>query len=341
MRRKDFSGDEAAGPARNAGTGNGSPPPSSLRNYRPGIRSAIFILLSLCILTGISAAAIQTSLGSTVHLSGTSYGGSSVYLFVTGPNLPSGGAALNTIAAGEGRTKVSVDVDGTWSYDWDTHGIPLDAGSYTVWVVDAPVGRTELAGHDYATITVMFSRPSVSVVTPAVPGSLEVNAVPGNSSVVVAGQYRGMTPLTLNNLAPTSYTVTVSHFGYRPITRSVTVDAGSTTVMNVTLALQTGTIRIVTDPDAALISLDGRNAGRSPLTLQDISVGNHTVAAQREGYRNTVQVVSVLTGQTVNVSLALPAATPSPTATKAGNAISCAALSVAAGLLAYAGFRRR
>lgn len=303
-------------------------------------RATCLGLLALCILSGISAAAIHTTLGSDVHLSGISYGSSNVYLFVTGPNLPPEGAALNNVAAGGGMTRVSVDVDGSWSYDWDTHALPLDAGSYTVWVVDAPVGRTELAGHDYATITVTFSRPYVSVSAPVLPGSLEIHAIPDNSSVVVGGQYRGMTPLTLRDLSPASYTVTVSHFGYKPSTRSVAVEAGSTTVMNVTLAPQTGGLRIVTSPNAARIHIDGRDAGISPLTLQDIAVGNHTVVAHQEGYRTTEQAVSVPAGQIANVSLTLLPSTPAPSATQAGNAGTPVLLAIMAGIAGYAILRR-
>jgi len=298
-------------------------------------------ILALCFLPGTAAAAIQTFLGSTLHLAGISYGSSSVYLFVTGPNLPSEGAALNNIAAGEGRTQVSVDVDGSWSYDWDTHAVPLDAGSYTVWVVDAPVGRSGLSGHDYSTITVMFSRPYVSISTPVVPGSLEVHAVPENSSVVVGGQYRGMTPLTIGDLAPATYTVTVSHFGYHQVVRSVPVEGGSTTVITVTLAPQTGSIRIVSEPLGAGIILDGNYTGTAPLTLRDIPAGNHTIVAKHEGYTDKEQVVSVPAGMTVNVSLMLGATSPAPSATRAGEAVSSAVvLSAAAGIIVYAALRR-
>ncbi|HPD74923.1 MAG TPA: PEGA domain-containing protein [Methanoregulaceae archaeon] len=305
------------------------------------VRAGCCILLALCILPGISSAAIHTTLGSDVHLSGISYGSSNVYLFVTGPNLPMEGAAPNNIAAGGGMTRVGVDVDGSWSYDWDTHAIPLDAGSYTVWVVDAPVGRAELAGHDYATITVTFSRPYVSVPAAVVPGSLEIHAIPENSSVVVGGQYRGMTPLTLRDLSPGPYIVTISHFSYKPSTRSVTVEAGSTTVMNVTLAPQTGGLRIVTSPNAARIQIDGRDAGISPLTLQDIAVGNHTVVAHQEGYRTTEQEVSVPAGQTVNISLTLLPSTPAPSATQAGNAGITVLLAIMAGIAGCAILRRK
>jgi hypothetical protein len=63
-----------------------------------------------------------------------------VYLFVTGPNLPSAGAKLSnpSVAAvtDDPDTFVSRSVsDGRWSYKWQTSG-RLDAGTYTIFAVD-------------------------------------------------------------------------------------------------------------------------------------------------------------------------------------------------------------
>ena len=134
-----------------------------------------------------------------------------VYLFLTGPNLPVNGVALDNInlpADEGGFTKVPVD-GGTdkWTYDWGTNNLGgrLDAGTYTVWVVDGPNDRSSLANADYATISVTLSSPTVSVETPgtpAVPPSLAVGSTPDNSSVSVDGQYLGKTPYATDNLGP-------------------------------------------------------------------------------------------------------------------------------------------
>ena len=335
------------GRADRAGVGNASPDGRSCRGSLPGVSrpspgATVMAALALCMLAGGAAASIQTSLGTSVHLAGISYGSSSVYLFLTGPNLPADGVALDNVASVGGMTRVDVDSDGSWSYDWDTHALPLDEGTYTVWAVDSPVGRTGLSGHDYATIAVTFTSPGLSVSVPVIPGTLEIHAVPENASVVLNGRYQGMAPVTAGDLSPGSYTVTVSHFGYHPVTRPVTVESGSTTVMNVTLALSTGSVRIATDPNGSRIFLDGNSVGNAPLTLQDIPTGNHTVTAEREGFDPAMQAIAVPADQTVNVSLTLLPRNPAtPNVTMAGTTVVPLAVTLATCLALPVALRRR
>ena len=76
-----------------------------------------------------------------------------MYLFLTGPNLPVNGVALNDITARADKgyfTEVSVDSNDHWEYPWGTNAIDerLDAGTYTVWVVNRPLDRSQLAKAD-------------------------------------------------------------------------------------------------------------------------------------------------------------------------------------------------
>lgn len=293
---------------------------------RPEIRPACIVclgILALCLIPAGVSAAVHASTGDTIHLSGTAYS-TDVYLFLTGPNLPSDGAALDP-ASGGGYTMVSVDADNRWNYAWDTHRPALDAGTYSIWVVDAPVGVSGLSGHDYSRITVTLSRPSVSISgdRAVVPGTLRVTAVPENSSVVVNGEYRGETPLVVTGLFPATYPITISHFGYRPVTRPVAIESGATTVMNVSLAPYPGSIRVDTEPPGTRILLDGSVAGISPLTLEDVPAGIHTITAEREGYTNTESTVTVAGNRTASLSLTLERPGIFPSATRAGDPVSC------------------
>lgn len=138
---------------------------------RHGVRFAMVSIL-LMIVIACSAAALGATLGDTVYLSGMSYGNPSVYLFLTGPNLPVNGVALDDLtfpAEDGGVTRVSVGDDGKWSFDWDTHaaGGFLDEGSYTVWVVNAPADRSRLKGLEYRTLQVTLASPGLSTAASA------------------------------------------------------------------------------------------------------------------------------------------------------------------------------
>jgi len=117
------------------------------------------------------AAAVTAYPGSEITLTGTSTGSDTVYLFITGPNLPSAGGRLEDpdtpVQTGdpESFTTVTVDADDRWTYRWRTGEAGLDPGTYTVYAVDAPVDRSDLSGRGYTTIPVTLGTPPGTPVT--------------------------------------------------------------------------------------------------------------------------------------------------------------------------------
>lgn len=279
------------------------------------------VLAALLFFFSVSVAAGQTQafIGSTVTLSGYSYTGNTVWLFLTGPNLPPNGVALDNIyrpADNGGATPVDVEGDGHWVYQWNT-GVgsgSLDAGSYTIWVADGPADLSHLSAFEYSTISVILSKPFITARTsggfgpspePAPPGSMELGSVPGGASVVINNIYKGMTPLTVSGLDPGSYNVTFSHFGYAKLSTPVTVESGSISEVNATLVPLTGSLSVNTTPPGALLTLDGSAAGTSPATLPDLRQGSHTLNVTKEGFVTQVLPVLITADQTTTIDVML------------------------------------
>ena len=89
-----------------------------------------------------------------------------------------------------------------------------------------------------------------------------------------------MTPATFSNLYSGSHTVYVSKSGYSSVSRTVTVSAGSTTQVSVTLsqiAQDTGSIYMVTTPQGANAYVDGTYYGITPALATGLTAGNHEV----------------------------------------------------------------
>jgi hypothetical protein len=116
------------------------------------------VLLLLAFSAVAAASAVTVYPGSVVTLAGTSTGSDTVYFFVTGPNLPSAGGRLEDpatpVRSGDPAsfTAVAVGADDRWTYRWRTGEVGLDPGTYIVYVVDAPVDRSNLP----ATVTRPF-----------------------------------------------------------------------------------------------------------------------------------------------------------------------------------------
>ena len=273
----------------------------------------------LVLITCVSASGeITAYIGDTVPLSGYSYGSSSVYLFLTGPNLPVNGVALSDITAraDEGHfTEVSVDSNDQWEYPWSTNAMNgrLDAGSYTVWVVNRPLDRSRLAKTDYSTVSIRLGIPVIKVNSPIIPGTLVLNTSPSDASVLIDDVFRGRTPLIIETIDPGPYRVTFSRSGFAKLSTPVWVDSAKTTEVSGELMPLTGSLNITTIPPGTNIFLDTIAGGVTPLSIPDIPVGNHTLTFEKEGYVTAEQVIMVREDRTteINISL-LPASQPVP-----------------------------
>jgi hypothetical protein len=292
-----------------------------MQTHHTVIVSCMIFLAGLFLITSVSAApGIQASLGEIIPLSGYSYGSQTVYLFLTGPNLPVNGVALNDISkrADEGGfTRVQVDSDDHWSYKWGTANIGgrLDEGTYTIWVVNGPNDRSRLSEAEYRTISVTLGKPSITVDTPVLPGSMDLRSVPDGASVMMAEQYRGTTPLTIPDILPGTYDVVFSRFGYQKLSTRVPVEAGRFTEVTVTLVPDTGSLAITSVPAGARVMVDGENTGIAPLVAGNLTGRNHTITVSLDGYTSVPLNVMVIPGQTVPVTIRLTPMLPQKTET--------------------------
>jgi hypothetical protein len=278
----------------------------------------IILVIGCLSLTSFASASlgIEAYRGDTITLQGYSYGSPTVYLFLTGPNLPVNGVALHDITAraDEGHfTEVSVDGNDHWVYKWGTNTIGggLDTGTYTVWVVNGPNDRSRLNDAEYRTISVELGTPTITVATHAIPGAMALNTIPEGASVVIGDEYRGSTPLTIGGFEPGMYTVIFSRFGYSKLSTPVRVESGKTTEVMGTLHPLTGSLEITTTPPGARILLDTISQGIDPVTLADLAMGNHTLTVVKEGYVTTELIVPVIPGRTTQITISLVPVSPS------------------------------
>ena len=288
---------------------------------------ALLAIALLLLAGGAAASGISTYMGDDVTISGYATGGPYVYLFLTGPNLPENGVALNDISKRSdqgGFTRVSVDGD-RWTYTWNTGAINgrLDEGTYTVWVADVPNDRSRLMEADYQTISVTLGKPFVAVDTPPQNAAMDLQSVPDGAAVSVNDRYVGQTPLPLSGLSPGTYNVTFSLAGYNDLSTRVTVAGGENAEVVGNLRPQTGSFFVNSTPSGAWVLLDGTGAGYTPVVLTNVSAGNHTVTVEKDGFAPASRQVSPGYGLRVPLDFVLeplPAATataPQPVATRA------------------------
>lgn len=131
---------------------------------RVAILAGIVLLVALAAVL-MFAFMIVAHPGGGITFAGTSTGSDTVYLFVTGPNLPPAGGRLEDpdtpVRSGDSKsfTRAAVDDDDCWTYRWRTGMSGLDPGTYIVYAVDAPLDRSDLADQGYTTFPFTLGAP--------------------------------------------------------------------------------------------------------------------------------------------------------------------------------------
>jgi PKD repeat protein len=185
--------------------------------------------------------------------------------------------------------------------------------------------------------------PSSPTASPSATGPLQVTTLPDGAAVTVDGILRGSTPVTVSGLAAGSHTVILARAGYTDYTGTLTIAAGKTTMLNITLVpaqgtygtpapapqlpqgtapatpapaaagtsapagmsppAGTGSLTVRSDPAGANVYLDGEKAGTTPVTVQDVAPGSHRLLLILQGYQDIVQVVEITGGKDTDVSV--------------------------------------
>jgi hypothetical protein len=198
------------------------------------------VILTLCLsavmVAGIANAETRNAaIGEIIPLSGTAVGKDFVYLFMTGPGVPSAGSRMDSsispVISGYPNTFTQVQVsDDQWSYRWNTGRVSggLAAGEYTIYAATQPVAADSLSGVPYTSLEINLYRPVTT-------GNITIRSFPTDGQVSVNGKYSGNTPLTLNSLSPGTYRIEVVLQGYFPANETVNLTAGDQNVVDLIL----------------------------------------------------------------------------------------------------------
>jgi hypothetical protein len=138
------------------------------------------------------------------------------------------------------------------------------------------------------------------------PGRLSVETQPAGATVIIDGASRGVTPLALS-LQPGTHTMTIrGDQDERSIALTVTpgADIARYFEMKTSPRVEVGGLSIVTDPPGVRVNVDGRPAGKSPLTVENLSAADHKVTVTNDQTLSQ-RTVHVEAGATTSIVFSL------------------------------------
>jgi len=160
------------------------------------------------------------------------------------------------------------------------------------------------------------------------PGALRIETDPPGATVSVDGKEVGVTPFAAPSIAPGSRTIRVALAGYAPAALSIDV-APDTPLAPLRFSLTPTEVKgsIHSDPPGATVTIDGRDAGRTPLEDVRLQPGFHEVRVESPGRKLWRQRVEAKAGEIVSVEARLApraaatAVEPTPAPLKEGDLV--------------------
>ena len=115
---------------------------------------------------------------------------------------------------------------------------------------------------------------------------VDITSQPERASVSVDGMDRGLTPLTLFDLAPGRHHVKYRLAGYVERDRFITVEEGRPSQHSNVLEPEKGLLLVKSDPDGCEITIDGVAMGLTPRLITTLDVKDvHRMTLRKPGYR--------------------------------------------------------
>ena len=174
----------------------------------------------------------------------------------------------------------------------------LDEGSYAV----------EIRMEDYTDISKTTSvkageTTGISEELVLMPGSLVINSDPIGSTVLLAGEKIGITPLEISEIEAGEYELTISKENYNTNTISAKIKPADITNINTSLEALTGILSINDLTDSALVYLDGKrvfplnSTSMQRKVLKNIQVGKHELTIKKNNFIEKNIVIVINSGQ--------------------------------------------
>lgn len=113
-------------------------------------------------------------------------------------------------------------------------------------------------------------------------GDISVDSIPPSANVIINGRKMGKTPVVLHGVQPGRHIIKVMLDTFKSASRIIELKDGKTVKVKFQLQKYLSDLHIHSDMPGADVFLDGRKVGKTPVKLQDITMGKHTVWLQLE-----------------------------------------------------------
>jgi hypothetical protein len=136
-------------------------------------------------------------------------------------------------------------------------------------------------------------------------GSVNVKSEPANAIIIVDGKEVGCTPTDIGNLKPGKHIVEVKLDGYQNWSESVEINPGKDKHITAILQQLVGSFNIESEPSKAIVIVDGKEVGNTPVDVGDLKPGKYLVEVKMEEYETWSKNVEIEIDKNVDLTAML------------------------------------
>ncbi|MFC1889202.1 PEGA domain-containing protein [Thermodesulfobacteriota bacterium] len=135
---------------------------------------------------------------------------------------------------------------------------------------------------------------------------VKLNSDPEGAEVVIDGQSYGETPCKVESLMPGNYKAVFKKIGYEDLQEEITVASGENGPFTFVLKEKLCKLTVDAHPPGASVVIDGRDSDRiTPVNIEDLPSGMHTIGLSKSGYKDETQEISLAAGESKTISFNL------------------------------------
>jgi hypothetical protein len=221
-------------------TSSDTKPASYSFNVENGTLSAIVpVLVQKGAVTIVASGNQVYNRGDIIHFSGTDTETYRVYFFLD--NYPPGGKLSDppsVVTNNDATTFVRADVagDNTWGYNWNTAGLNLPNGTYTVYAVGFPYDKNNLGNAPYGSLSIVINSsivaPNTTATTTTTTTTTTLNTTAATTAATTATTVTTTLPTQIGTTLPatqptgtTARTISPARTTKKPFTQKTPWDA--------------------------------------------------------------------------------------------------------------------
>ena len=231
-----------------------------------------------------------------------------------------------------GAYKGTTPLDLTGQYAAGSYPIEIKKEGYVSWLGSMVVKASETT--------------SLSPTLIPYKGNAKISSVPPGATIYLDGNYVGISPQTVSDIATGIHPVTLKKDGYYNWESEIEIIKGATISINAQMETRDipydGSINIQSTPSNAEVYLDGVFKGYTPLVVRELGPNNYHISLKLSGYQDWDGSIDVSENEQEKISANLyPSGTCTPTETTTPASLISIASAIGISGLIYARYQKK